>query len=489
MIPYIHVGPLSLPTFGLMVATALLCAAYILDADFKRRKLQADAFMIIGVAGLAGIAGARLYHVLESPSEFFADPWPYIFSRVGFAWFGGFLGGFAALVLLASSAKIPLLEFLDACSPAAAAGYAIGRIGCLLSGDGDYGIPTKLPWGMSFPNGIVPTTERVHPTPLYEFFIWLAIAVFLWHMGAKALRGPKAKGEIFANYLILTGAARFLIEFIRINPRSFFGLSNAQAASAASILLGAVLLWRIKSQFHALKKEHRIVEHIASRGDVLQQEYHKPTPECPHPERWHMYDSMSAEVEVLDFLKALVITVKPELVLETGTFSGLSTLHIAEGLKVNGVGRVITCECDPKVFASAQKRFASSGLGEWIEARNESSLETKLDGKIDLLFCDSDAPLREQEVRRFLPQINAHGLIVMHDSSWKVKDCCPCSYCRRRAASFWRKKKKGADNHPFLSIAIRIRLMALVCKSFPLSSRNERVRGRGYPPAGRLRRR
>ncbi len=441
MIPYLHLGPLSLPTFGLMVATALLCAAYILDADFKRRRLQADAFLIIGVAGLAGIAGARLYHVLESPRGFFADPWPYIFSRVGFAWFGGFLGGFIALVLLARKAKIPLLEFLDACSPAAAAGYAIGRIGCLLSGDGDYGRPTSLPWGMSFPNGIVPTTGvwdptshsgvclkyglpencTVHPTPLYEFFIWLAIAAFLWHMGTKALRGPKAKGEIFANYLILTGAARFLIEFIRINPRSFFGLSNAQAASAASILLGAVLLWRIKSQFHALKKEHRIVEHIASRGDVLQREYHKPTPECPHPERWHMYDSMSAEVEVLDFLKALVITVKPELVVETGTFSGLSTLHIAEGLKVNGVGRVITCECDPKVFASAQKRFASSGLGEWIEARNESSLETKLDGKIDLLFCDSDAPLREQEVRRFLPQINPHGLIVMHDASSAIK--------------------------------------------------------------------
>jgi prolipoprotein diacylglyceryl transferase len=421
MIPYLHLGPLSLPTFGLMVATGLLCAAYILDADFKRRKLQADAFLIIGVAGLAGIAGARLYHVLESPAEFFADPWPYIFSRVGFAWFGGFLGGFAALALLARSARIPLLEFLDACSPAAAVGYAIGRIGCLLSGDGDYGMPTKLPWGMSFPNGIVPTTERVHPTPLYEFFIWLAIAAFLWHMGTKALRGPKAKGEIFCNYLILTGVARFLIEFIRINPRSFFGLSNAQTASVVSILLGAVLLRRIKSQFHALKKEHRIVEHIVSRGDVLQQEYHKPTPECAHPERWHMYDSMSAEVEVLDFLKALVITIKPELVVETGTFSGLSTLHIADGLKANGFGRVITCEYDPKVFAFAQKRFASSGLGEWIEARNESSLEMKVDGRIDLLFCDSDAPLREREVRRFLPQINPHGLIVMHDASSALK--------------------------------------------------------------------
>jgi predicted O-methyltransferase YrrM len=274
---------------------------------------------------------------------------------------------------------------------------------------------------MSFPNGVVPTTDRVHPTPLYEFFIWLAIAAYLWHLGTKTLRGPKAKGEIFANYLILTGLGRFLIEFIRINPRSFFGLSNAQAASLACILVGAVLLWRIKSQFHALKKEHRIVEHIAARGDVLQPEYHKPTPECPHPERWHMYDSMTAEVEVLDFLKTLVTTIKPELVVETGTFSGLSTLYLAEGLKANGLGKVITCEYDAKVFAAAKQRFAASGLSDWIDARNESSLEMKVAGRIDLLFCDSDAPLREQEVRRFLSQMNPHGLILMHDASSAMK--------------------------------------------------------------------
>jgi predicted O-methyltransferase YrrM len=264
---------------------------------------------------------------------------------------------------------------------------------------------------------VVPRTERVHPTPLYEFLIWLLIATYLWHMGTKVLRGPKARGEIFCNYLLLTGIARFLVEFIRVNPRSILGMSNAQVMSLASILFGAVFLWRIKSQFHALKKEHRIINHISARGDVLQQEYHKPTRECPQPERWHMYDSMTAEVEVLDFLKALVTTVKPELVVETGTFSGLSTLRIAEGLKSNGVGRVITCEYDTEVFTAAKKRFDASGLGEWIEARNESSLEMKVEGRIDLLFCDSDAPIREQEVRKFLPQINPYGLILMHDAN------------------------------------------------------------------------
>jgi prolipoprotein diacylglyceryl transferase len=423
MIPYLHLGPLTIPTFGLMVALALIAAAYILQADFDRRGMKADAFFMITVAGLAGILGAKFYHLLEpgNRADFFADPWPLLFSRYGFAWFGGFLGGFGAMLLLGKRARLPLLQFLDACSPAAAFGYGIGRIGCFLSGDGDYGKPTSLPWGMSFPNGVVPTTQRVHPAPLYELIIWCAIGAFLWHMGTKSLKGPKAKGEIFCTYLILTGVARFLVEFIRINPPWILGMSNAQVASVASILAGAVLLWRIKSQYHALKKEHRIVEHIVSHGDVLQAEYHRPTLECPHPERWHMYDSMSAEVEVLDFLKALVTTIKPELVVETGTFSGLSTLRIAEGLKENGVGRVITCEWDKKVYEAAKGRFAESGLGKWIEARNESSLVMKVDGTIDMLFCDSDPELREQEVRRFLPLMNPYGLILIHDASSHMK--------------------------------------------------------------------
>jgi phosphatidylglycerol---prolipoprotein diacylglyceryl transferase len=243
MIPYLHLGPLTLPTFGLMVATGLFVASYVLQADFRRRGIRADAFLIIGIAGLAGIVGARLYHVLESPAEFFADPWPLLASRFGFAWFGGFLGGFLALLILARREKIPVLTFLDACSPAACVGYAIGRIGCFLSGDGDYGIPTSLPWGMSFPNGVVPTTERVHPTPLYEFLAWMLIAYVLWRLGARFLRQNRQPGGVFCAYLILTGVARFLVEIIRLNPRSFLGMSNAQTASVACVLLGLLLLF------------------------------------------------------------------------------------------------------------------------------------------------------------------------------------------------------------------------------------------------------
>ncbi len=257
MIPYLHLGPLQLPTFGLMVATGLLVASYILQVDFHRRGIRADALLIIAIAGLAGIVGARLYHVLESPTEFFADPKSFIFTRFGFAWFGGFLGGFAALLILGSRERIPAFEFLDACSPAAAAGYAIGRIGCLLSGDGDYGIPTTLPWGMSFPNGVVPTNERVHPTPLYEFFVWMLIAWVLWSFGRRVIGQQKAAGRVFAAYLVLTGIARFLVELIRLNPRSFLGMSNAQAASVVSVLLGVILFFTLRKPTTAAALLHK----------------------------------------------------------------------------------------------------------------------------------------------------------------------------------------------------------------------------------------
>jgi predicted O-methyltransferase YrrM len=150
---------------------------------------------------------------------------------------------------------------------------------------------------------------------------------------------------------------------------------------------------------------------------ALLTEYHRATPECPHPERWSMYDSMTAEAEVLEFLRTLVTTVKPELTVETGSFLGVSTLWIAEALKQNGFGRIVSCEFDPVVFAKAQEKIAASGLAGWIELRNESSLEMNIDGQIDLFFSDSDLPIREQEVKRYLPQINPQGLILMHDAS------------------------------------------------------------------------
>jgi phosphatidylglycerol:prolipoprotein diacylglycerol transferase len=261
MIPFLHIGWLTIPTYGLMVALAMLAAYFVLRADLARRglapKSSSLAETLIAIPCLAGLVGAKLYHELESPRDFLRDPWHQLFSQYGFAWFGGMLAGFAAYVWVARKRKVPLLTMLDAGSPAAALGYGIGRIGCLLSGDGDYGVPTSLPWGLSFPNGLVPTIQRVHPTPIYEFVMACLITWVLWRCGADesaqaggtghlARATPRKPGEVFAAYLVFTGAARFLVEFIRINPRIFFGLTNAQAASAVSIVVGAVLWGRVR---------------------------------------------------------------------------------------------------------------------------------------------------------------------------------------------------------------------------------------------------
>lgn len=258
MYPFIHLGPITLGTYGIMVATGLICAFFVMRADLARRRIHADAESIIGITGLAGLVGARLYHLLESPSEFVANPLPLLFSTMGFAWFGALIGGFVALVLLARHYRINILLMLDIASPAAVIGYGIGRIGCLISGDGDYGTPTSLPWGMSFPNGLVPTTQRVHPTPIYEFLGALVIAYILWRIGRHAIGGTRPAGEVFAYYLVFTGIGRFWIEFIRINPRSFFGLTNAQAASLLSILAGILLLVALSRRARSQTLTHSV---------------------------------------------------------------------------------------------------------------------------------------------------------------------------------------------------------------------------------------
>ena len=177
-----------------------------------------------------------------------------------------------------------------------------------------------------------------------------------------------------------------------------------------------------------LKQEHKVMlQHDRTQGQ-LQPEYHRATPECPHPEQWSMLDSMSAELEVLELLATLVTTLKPKLVVETGSFLGVSTEWIARGLQRNAQspntqpGKIISCEYDPIIFARARERFPPANpLSAYVDLRNESSLEMPVDGTIDLLFSDSDPGLREAEVRRFLPQMSSWGLVVIHDASSHLK--------------------------------------------------------------------
>ena len=240
MLPYLHIARLSVPTFGLMLWLAAVAAAFLMDRAFRRARIEADAVGMVFIAMVLGIVGAKLWHVLDTPMEFRDQGWSVLWDSAGFAWFGGLALGIGALVAQGIRARIGALRILDLAAPAGAVGYGIGRIGCLLSGDGCYGLATNLPWGMAFPNGILATPPgvRVHPTPLYEFLAGLAIGGWLWLRGGK----QHGTGAIVGQYLVLSGMARFLVEFIRSNPKVLWGLSNAQLASLGSVVAGALLM-------------------------------------------------------------------------------------------------------------------------------------------------------------------------------------------------------------------------------------------------------
>jgi phosphatidylglycerol:prolipoprotein diacylglycerol transferase len=243
MFPFIHIGHFSIGTFGLCLWLASVCACWALYCNFRRFGIDADAVGVAAYTTVGGVVGAKLWHVLEDPTLLMHQPFLVLFDRAGFAWFGGLLAGIAVLVWSGRQAKIGGLGMLDLAAPAVSVGYGVGRIGCLVSGDGDYGIPTSLPWGMSFPHGLVPTTQRVHPTPIYELLVALLIAGYLWRRGAKSGAGSALPlGQITGEYLVLSGVARFLVEFIRINPRIYWGMTNAQVASLGSIVAGILLI-------------------------------------------------------------------------------------------------------------------------------------------------------------------------------------------------------------------------------------------------------
>ena len=243
MLPFIHVGHWQLGTYGICLVTGFFVGFFILRAELERRHItQARPLEIVFALGICALLSSKLYFVLQHPAELVSQP-RLLFGPTGFTFYGGLLGDMIVLVCFARRYRLPLLSLFDTLSVACALGYGIGRIGCFFAGDGDYGIATSLPWGMSFPRGIVPTTVSVHPAPLYEFLSSAAIAYGLWRLGSPLRRPPAWRGEIFAYFLLATGIARFLVEFIKRNPKVLFGLVNAQWVALLSIGVGLALLW------------------------------------------------------------------------------------------------------------------------------------------------------------------------------------------------------------------------------------------------------
>ncbi|MDE1176310.1 MAG: prolipoprotein diacylglyceryl transferase [Edaphobacter sp.] len=263
MYPYINLGPVHLGTFGLLLWLAAVVGTIVLHKNFVRNGVDADALSVVAMVVIAGVVGAKAWHELQSPADLWAalrkiaaPGWKHPLDmmvdflhwfQAGFAWFGGMLAGIAMLMWQGRAARfkgalgerVGGMRMLDLAAPAAAIGYGVGRIGCLLSGDGDYGIKTTLPWGVHMrADALVPTPDLVQPTPVYELLFSAVLAWWLWQRGKKHL----SVGQLTGEYLVVSGIGRFLVEFVRVNPRLYFGMSNAQVAALGSVVAGAVLI-------------------------------------------------------------------------------------------------------------------------------------------------------------------------------------------------------------------------------------------------------
>lgn len=245
------VGPLTIYSFGTFMALAALSAGWVVWAELKRHDYNPElASTVVFAAAVGGLIGARVLFIVENWSAFVRSPWEHIFSGGGFTWYGGLVGGTLAVTWMVRRHGIPWFRGADIAALALAVAYGVGRIGCHVAGDGDWGIVTEVPWGVAYTNAIIgwvhpltgipyPAGVVVHPTPIYEFLQSMIIFAILWPLRKKSF----PEGTTFCFYLILAGLARFTVEFWRVNPVLGLGLTEAQWFSVVMILLGGYLIY------------------------------------------------------------------------------------------------------------------------------------------------------------------------------------------------------------------------------------------------------
>jgi phosphatidylglycerol:prolipoprotein diacylglycerol transferase len=239
MKPEIHLLGISIKTFGVMFALGFLACGAVAARRLRELGKPVDwAYEIVFAALVGGVVGARGYYVIENYQQVKHDLLGSLFSGSGLVWYGGAIGGAIGVIGWMRWRHALELRMLDMCATALALGYAIGRIGCQVSGDGDYGIRSSLPWAMGYPHGTVPTPPgvTVQPTPIYETVAMCLLAYVLWH-----LRDRLRPGVVFALYLLFSGLERFLVEFIRRNKEVIVGLTAPQLESVALCVIG--LAW------------------------------------------------------------------------------------------------------------------------------------------------------------------------------------------------------------------------------------------------------
>jgi phosphatidylglycerol---prolipoprotein diacylglyceryl transferase len=238
--PEIHLLGISIKTFGVAFALGFAACGGLVARRLRELGRPVDwSYEIVFAALIGGIVGARGYYLIENLDRVKHDVLGSVFSGTGLVWYGGAIGGAIGVIGWMRWRHVLELRMLDMCATALALGYAIGRIGCQVSGDGDYGIRSSLPWAMGYPHGTVPTPPgvRVQPTPIYETVSMCLLAYALWK-----LRDRVRPGVVFALYLLGSGLERFLVEFIRRNSEVFAGLTPPQLESVALMVIGACWL-------------------------------------------------------------------------------------------------------------------------------------------------------------------------------------------------------------------------------------------------------
>lgn len=265
-------GPITVTGYGLMMVVAFMLAGWVMQRDLQGRSLGENyAADIVIWAVVGGIVGGKLWY-----AALHGDPGS-LLSRGGLVWYGGFLGGTLAVMINGYRRRVPLRFTMDLTAPALALGYAVGRVGCFLVQD-DYGFPSSLPWAMKFPEGLPPSTAQnlaqagaslpaglppdtvlaVHPTQLYETAAMMLAFWLLWRMR----RHGRAVGWLFGLYLVIAGAERFLVEFLRAKDDRFFGqMTLAQMVSLALVAVGVALLYRWKQRdSFAIPREAQVLQ-------------------------------------------------------------------------------------------------------------------------------------------------------------------------------------------------------------------------------------
>jgi len=238
MYPKIHLFDFTIDSYQLSHAVGIIVVIILLHLEFKRNKYSPlDYFILIFVTLMTGIIGSKIYYLLLYWDKFIRHPSEFIFSPAGSGWYGGLILGILSILIVSRLKHIPPLHVLDIITTILPLGQAFGRLGCFLAGC-CRGIPTSVPWAMSFPNGALPTSDRVHPTQLYEMIIYLCVFLLLWKLRKKNLKD----GSLFSLYLILAGLGRFIIEFIRLTPKTSIYLTIPQIFALAGILTGCYML-------------------------------------------------------------------------------------------------------------------------------------------------------------------------------------------------------------------------------------------------------